>query len=318
MGVAKQKWPSLDARWKAGWKALHKSRLQWFDRYYPLEKQELEHFVATGKSIRKTSGIDMSQYREWEWSMSLTLATYSLLREFELESKAQREQIFDYSAAASAFTASRLAQMVDLNTHIKSVERLGAQLASMDITLVPFTALGVIIGDQSALPLARLQIAACRRGWYELDDRYPIYVFMLMLMADFLGEEMPTGTAALLGDSPLAQLLARWSEPHPEGIVRLALAACDFHTSRGDLRKDMEFSEGAGWYMPVEVMLLMRLRALRELSVPAFEHPLWSAVFSTIDPGVPAEPDELVDQVEQRMRADGFDEQFIIQGVLGA
>jgi hypothetical protein len=169
------------------------------------------------------------------------------------------------------------------------------QLSSMDIALLPFTALGVVIGDRSALPLARLLIVACRRGWNELDERYPIYVFILLLMADFLGEPVPSGTAVLLCDTPLGPLLA----------------ACDFHTSRGDLRKDMEFSDGAWWYTPVEVMLLMRLRSLRDLENPEFEHPLWTNAFSGIHAGIPIAAEELIQRVERRMHADGYDEEFI-------
>jgi hypothetical protein len=30
---------------------------------------------------------------------------------------------------------------------------------------------------------------------------------------------------------------------------------------------------------------------------------------------VPTLPDELIERIEQRMRADGYDEEFIIQGV---
>jgi hypothetical protein len=317
MDLAKQKWPCLDARWKSSWKALYKSRLQWFDRYFPLEKQELEHFAATGKSAQQTKGVDMSQYKEWEWSMSLTLANYASLRAFEFESKAQREQSFDVSAAAGAYSAARVAQMIDLNTHIRSVERLGMQLSSMDITLLPLTALGVVIGDRSALPLARLLIAASRRGWYERDERYPIYVFMLLLMADFLGEPVLPGTAALLGDTPLAPLLAAWRDPRSDNIVPLVLAACDFHTSRGDLRKDMEFSEGAWWYTPIEIMLLMRLRNLRHLENAEFEHPLWTNAFTGIHAGMPTAADELIQRVERRMHADGYDEEFIVQGAVG-
>jgi hypothetical protein len=188
----------------------------------------------------------------------------------------------------------------------------------MDIHLVPFAALGMIIGDESAIPLVRMLIAAYRKGWYVRDDRHPIYTFVMLLMADFIGESIPPDTPALLGGSPFAPLLAQWRSAQPADIVPLCLAACDFHTTRCDYYKDTEFSLGHWCYTPVEIMLLMRLRSLRGLENPGFEHPLWTSAFSGVQSGVPTLSDELIERIEQRMRMDGFDEQFIIQGVLGA
>jgi hypothetical protein len=226
-----------------------------------------------------------------------------------------REHAFDYQSAFSAYAAVRLAHMIDLHIHIRSPLRLGVQLSSMDIHLVPFAALGIIVGDASAIPLVRMLIEAYRKGWYVRDDRYPIYTFMLLLMADFIEESMPPDTPALLGRSPFAPLFAQWRCPQPTDIVPLCLAACDFHTTRCDYYKDMEFSLDNWCYTPVEIMLLMRLRSLRGLENPEFEHPLWTSAFSGVQARVPTLPDELIERIEQRMRADGYDEEFIIQGV---
>ena len=318
MGVAKQKWPTLDARWKSGCKSQYKNQLGWFASFDPTIKNELEHYASTGKTLLQMTGFDTSQYRQWEFYLSTELNSFALLRLFEVESKAVRDQAFDYQSAFRAYAAVRLANLIYLNVHIRSPQRLGVQLSSMGIHLVPFAALGMIIGDESAIPLVRLLIAAYRKGWYVRDDRYPIYTFMLLLMADFFEESMPPDTPALLGSSPFAPLFAQWSCPQPTEIVPLCLAACDFHTTRCDYYKDAEFSLGHWCYTPVEIMLLMRLRSLRGLEKPAFEHPLWTSAFSGVQSGVPTLPDELIERIEQRMRADGYDEQFIIQGVLGA
>jgi hypothetical protein len=318
VGTTNYKWPGINAKWKSGWKAQYKNQLAWFESFYPQIKAALEHYASTGKTLRQKTGVDTSQYRQWESYLSSTLHTYALLKIFELESKAVREQVFGYQSAFSAYQATRLAHMIDLNVHIRSPRRLGFQLSSMEIHLLPFAALGVIVGDESALPLMRMLIAAYRKGWYVRDDRYPIYTFILLLMADFLGESMPTETTVLLGSSPLAPLFGQWTCPQPADIVPLCLAACDFHTTRCDYHKDMEFSLEFWRYTPVEIMLLMRLRRLRGLENPEFEHPLWTSAFSGVQTGVPVLPDELIQRIEQRMRADGYDEKFIIQGVLDA
>jgi hypothetical protein len=278
-------------------------------------KTELQHYASTGKTMLQMTGIDTSQYRQWESYLSIDLHPFALLRSFEVESKAVREHAFDYPSAFRAYATVRLANMIDLNVHIRSPQRVGVQLSSMDIHLVPFAALGVIIGEESAIPLLRLLIAAYRKGWYVRDDRYPIYTFMLLLMADFLEESMPPDTPALLGSSPFAPLFAQWRSAQPTAIVPLCVAACDFHTTCCDYYTDTEFSLGHRCYTPVEIMLLMRLRSLRGLENPEVEHPLWTSAFSGVEAGVPTLPDELIERIEQRMRTDGYDEQLIIQAV---
>lgn len=307
----------MDAKWKAGRKAQLKNRQRWYDVFGPLQTGELNHFATKGMFSQEITGVDWSKYKRWEWVLSIGLGVFGMLKEFEIDSTAQLEQRFDYQAAASAYSAVRLSQMIDLHVHLKAKERLGSQLSSMDIHLLPCTALGVIIGDPSALPLVRLLAAAARRGWYRFDDRFPVFLFIFLLLADFLQEAMPAGMAGILGETPLASLLAQWDNPDPESIVPLCRAACDFHTTRCVSTEGMEFSNGEWRYTPVEIMLLMRLRSLRGLENPQFEHPLWTSAFSGVQAGVPVAPDELIERIDRRMRADGYDEQFIIQGVLG-
>jgi hypothetical protein len=311
-----EKWPGMDPKWKSGRKAHLKNQQRWYDTFRPFRMGDLEHFATAGAFPREITGVDWTKYKRWEWCLSISLGVFGLLREFEIDSNAQREQRFDYQAAASAYSAVRLSQMIDLHVHVKAPERLGSPLSSMDIHLLPCTALGVIIGDPSALPLVRLLAAAARRGWYRFDDRFPVFLFLLLLMADYLQEEMPPGVAALLGESPLAALLAQWDDPQPGNLVPLCMAACDFHTRRCVSTAGMEFSTGKWRYTPVEIMLLMRLRTLRGLDNPVFEHPLWTSVFSSVRAGVPVAPDDLIQRLEQRMRADGYDEEFIIRATL--
>lgn len=208
--------------------------------------------------------------------------------------------------------------MTRLHLHIKSPERLGKQLASMDMQMLPATALGVAIGDPSALQLARLQVAASGRGWYTHDEdgRYPVFVFILLLLAGFLQEARPLASAALLGQTPLAPLLENWDNPQAGAIAPLCLAACDFHTTRCGGRQGAEFSGGIWCYLPAEIMLLMRLRSLRGPENPQFEHPLWNSAYPGVEAGVFVHHHDLIERVAQRMCADGYDEDFIIQRVL--
>jgi hypothetical protein len=314
-----QNWPGLDQKWKAGWATHFKRRTEWFKCYDGDMRESLEHYASTGNRLpRPPRKEDFPGYRQWERYLTGDLGLYGLLREFELEAAGRREDKFNAAAAEAAFSGARLAQMIDLHIHVRSPERVGTRLSSMDITMMPFNALGVVIGDIRALPLASLLIAATRLGWYQQDDRYPVHTFILLLLARFLEEPLPEAVTEQLGKTPLRSLLDRWSDPDPQNISSLCAAACDFHTTRCDYRKDLDFSSGSWCYTPVEMMLLMRLRSLRGLANPEFEHPLWRPAFSGDAASGGMAPDGLVYAVEQRMADDGYDEAFISKYVLEA
>jgi hypothetical protein len=311
-------WPGLNQKWKAGWATHFKRRTEWFKIYEPEVRELLGHYASTGRRLRRPPlQEDFPGYRQWERYLSSDLVLYALLREYELEAEGRRENRFNATAAASAFSGARLSQMIDLQIHIRSPERVGTRLSSMDITMMPFNALGVVIGDTRALPLASLLITAARLGWYELDDRYPVYTFILLLLAQFLEEPLPEALTGRLGTTPLRSLLDCWASPQPQDILPLCVAACDVHTTRCDSRKDLDFSGGSWCYIPTEMMLLMRLRSLRGLDNPQFEHPLWLPAFSSGATGVNV-PDAFVNSVEQRMADDGYDEAFISKYILAA
>lgn len=313
-----QNWPGLNRKWKAGWAAHFKNSTEWFNVCEPETRERLDYYAATGKRLpRPPRPEDFPGYRQWERYLTSDLDLYALLRQFELEAEGRRENRFNATAAASAFSAARLAQMIDLQIHIRSPERVGIRLSSMDISMMPFNALGVAIGDPRALPLARLLITAARLGWYELDDRYPVHTFILLLLAQFLEEPLPEALTGRLGTTPLRRLLDCWASPHPQDILSLCAAACDFHTTRCDVGKDLDFSSGFWCYIPTEMMLLMRLRSLRGLDNPQFEHPLWLPAFSCDATAVNL-PDGLVNTVEERMADDGYDEASISEYILAA
>ncbi|MFL6710031.1 MAG: hypothetical protein ACJ8HI_17660 [Massilia sp.] len=290
--------------------------MKWFEICDPLMRQALEYYASTGRRVpRPPQEEDCPGYLQWERYLGIDLSLYAFLREFEVEAAGRRESTFNAAAAASAFAGARLSQLIDLNIHIRSPERVGTRLSSMDITMMPFNALGVFIGDARALPLARLLIAAARRGWFQLDERYPIYIFMLLLLARFLEEPLPVALIASLRNTLWGNLLDCWDHPQAQSIAAMCAAACDVHTTRCNVRKDLDFSSGSWCYIPIELMLLMRLRAMRGLGQPQFDHPLWLPAFCC-EPIAMKLPGDIVDAVEQRMAGDGFDEAWITDHVL--
>ncbi|WP_332879519.1 hypothetical protein [Massilia sp. S19_KUP03_FR1] len=306
--------PVLDARWKAGWKAHLKNKKEWYDASIEPTREELDQYALTG--TLSAPDEDWSKYKRWERDLSFQVEMYGLLNAFKLEAAAVIEGVFDVRTAEEVYAAIRLQELISLYVHIRSPERVGRQLSRMDIQIIPAVALGVIIGDSSALPLMRLLTVACKRGWYSLDDRYPIFVFVLLMAADFLQESFPKELALLLSNSPLGNLLSSWNNPDPAVLVDLCVATCNFHTTRCRDNVDMEFSGGIWRYTPIEMMLLMRLRSLRGLAIPQFEHSIWIAPFANfVFSELPMES-EFMRRFEQRMRTDGFDEEFITKNVL--
>jgi hypothetical protein len=182
----------------------------------------------------------------------------------------------------------------------------------MDMKSVPYAALGVVTGAfNEAFRLARLQIYAYRNQYYIAIDRYPIFVFMLRLLADYLGE----GGLKLVGEpaeEPIFRaLFDHWRDPDADAIAELCLAACDVHTRRcapGTSDQRNEFDAGAFMLTPVEILLLFKLRCLLGLENPGLDHPIMNTPLGKLPDEVGFRPDNLVSKVRRRMQQDGFDE----------
>lgn len=80
VGATNYKWPSINAKWKSGWKSQYKNPLAWFESFYPETKAELEHYASTGKTLLQKTGVNTSQYRQWESYVSIDLSSFALLK----------------------------------------------------------------------------------------------------------------------------------------------------------------------------------------------------------------------------------------------
>ncbi|MFZ6770966.1 hypothetical protein ACO0LM_28250 [Undibacterium sp. Di26W] len=242
------------------------------------------------------------------------LSMYGAMRLFELESELMSKSKFDLALAGSTFDAIHLEQMIMLDKHKKAPMRFNKELQSMYIRTVPFTALGLFIGaEDAALRLARLQLLAYAKGFYGDWNYYPIIHFILRILADYLDEPIPTLVGEPLADPIFQRLFAIWRTPDVDELLAVCLAACDFHTHRCQAKGDaiVEFDNGDWTRLPIEILLLFKLRDLSGLTNPQIDHPLMNPVMAALSAEMRFIPDPLIQQVRARMMQDEYDEQVI-------
>jgi hypothetical protein len=243
------------------------------------------------------------------------LMRYANARIFELEIRLVEEAVFDRSLAHSAFAAAYLEQMLSLHRHTQDKPHQNCK--KLTYKMVPFVALGVVAGDatevEAAFRLSRMLFQAQRKTFYGLGScKYPIFNFMLRLLSDHLGKG-PMFVESHRDAAPIFNpLFEIWREPNAQRLVPGILHACDYHTHRfvsGEAEDYIEFNHGRWSRIPIEILLLFKLRQIRGLSNPQLDHPLMPATFPVRpDTSQPVKYDKLIADIRLKMKQDGFDE----------
>jgi len=242
------------------------------------------------------------------------------MRAWELEISGVGGAPFDTALATRSFAAIYTTQMIDLQLHAKSPLRFpGRTLHWMSFPELAYTALGVVIGcKERAFRLARMQLAAYRKGFYdEHRDNYPAFHFLLRILADYLGEPPLMLRGEALTNPIYNALTVAWRDPDAEALIPILLVACDEHTQRCRGRAPYGiFFDFSYWSRtPIEILLLFKLRQLSGLPNPQLDHPLMTKPLGVLPPEVAFEPDDLIKRVRARMMQDGFDEDAIFAEV---
>jgi hypothetical protein len=138
--------------------------------------------------------------------------------------------------------------------------------------------------------------------------------FMLRLFADwkrFTGHTFPSWAYNV----PLYdRILQLWRTPNAEKLKPWLLAACDRHTHEAKKDTETKFHDFAGYnisHIPLEILMVLRLREHLGLINPVLDHPLMAGPFDCLPTVIPAyEPDHLILGSLQRVREDwpDFDE----------
>lgn len=317
----------VNPAWLKGAKKHYANFVSWQKINSPIWKQELEYYVLHGKPIDyEKTFIDRSvtpQIQIWEFGLDGGLGLYGLEALHKLEfNKSIEEKEFDKHLAVRAFAANYTMEMINLYRHILfPLRHDGRVLNRMTSTNVQHTAFGAVIGcTHEAFSLAKLQVAGLQRGYYEFGGA-PTSNFILRLILEFLGEHTAFIQAGGLPTVPVLHGLATyWRAPNPQTVEPWLLAACDFHTHNcsGKDRNRGEFANAKFARIPIEILLVLKLRQLLGLENPILDHPLMQSSFglppsdvdfSDLDEG----EDTLLGRVRARMKQDGYDEGFIFK-----
>ncbi|MFZ6768671.1 hypothetical protein ACO0LM_16570 [Undibacterium sp. Di26W] len=308
--------PGIDLKWSKSWKADCKNLQGWYDQMNQSTLDNLKHYAESGSHpkdvLRKVREYN-PPYKNWErFSLSNDLSIYGLLRLFELEKNGMSGIPFDTNLALNAFAAFLTARTVEFETHNKAQIRLGKPMSNLQMEEVLYCALGMVIGcKEESAKLTRMYIAAYYKGWIEDTWRYPIFAFILRLLADYLGEDPLTIHGAPTEEPIFQALFEHWKIPDPEDLALICLAACDYHTRSCKYDTEGEFYSGRWTRLPIEILLLFKMRQLSGLQNPKLDHPLMNTPLGVLPEEVSFQPNALIQCVRERMILDGYDEDAI-------
>ncbi|MDQ8028119.1 MAG: hypothetical protein REJ23_05295 [Brevundimonas sp.] len=295
------------------------------DELLASSERELQTFIGTGVIPPPEPDLALSDAVEpprldWENHLHSSLGMYAnaKLRDFETNSLANNA--WDISSAQAAVEAERLRTLIRVHIATLFPQRYGGrQLRTLWPSDTAVAALGIVLRPgEDSFDAARLHLTAYRRGWTHSTEYFPLYIFMLRILADHLGEP-----PLLLAGEPAREpytndLYDAWRTTDLETLTALCLAVCDFHTHRCTVAPASvvfhEFQQGKWTRCPIEILLLLKLRELTGLPNPELRHPLTDTALGRLPPPIPWTHDPLLEQVHARLRADGLDEANLIKG----
>lgn len=319
--------PGINPKWERRWKTTKRNGKDWMASADTSNIQKLEEYIQTGairnpfdKEGRSRPEVN-PPFEKWEVSyLDNCLTTYSHMRAFEFELKGM-DGVWDGNLATRAFAASYTAQMRELYLHHQFPNRFDGRIQHMlSMDDLAFTALGIVLGcKEEAFRLARMQLVAYKAGYFSGGKKYyPIFTFILRIFADYLDEPPLELDGEPLVEPVMQALFDVWRAPEPEALIDVCLAACDYHTwrcSNGNAKNFYEFESFNWTQIPIEILLLFKLRQLLGLQNPELDHPLMNTALGKLPEEMPFQPDDLISRVRARMQQDGYDEDRIYKFV---
>lgn len=315
--------PGISSSWEKYWVRASKGLAEAVVAHDSKRIQDLECYVADGvipiplEFAIPDQPVNPPRLSWQTTDLASRLSGYAMARQFEFEiSWINGEKNSDL--ASCGFAAAYLSQMIQLdNERLFPLRFDGRRLKALSLRSIPYVALGVVLGcEPQARILAQGQLGAYRSGYFRDAAYYPIFIFILRLLADFF-EGADIGVDGEASKEPvLLNLFKAWRAVDAEEIAPLCLAALDLHTHRckqGNAKSFYEFEQGDWIRIPIEIWLLFRLRDLISLKNPSLDHPLMAGG-RILDAESIFKADPLISAVYARMKRDGFDEGVIASG----
>lgn len=313
-------------KWQTDRKRIVNNGRDWVETHDPWNRKLMQDYANSGlvppddPTYGPLPVVD-PPLQCWELHTDQWLSMYGAMRGFETESHSLEAWRFDTTRAAHAFVVMYTYEMINLNRCYLFPKRFkGRFLDGGELLHVPYVALGMVIGcREQAITIAKLFIALAQRGYFRCLGTWPCRLFILQLLADYLGEPQLPVQGRSLGYPTYMQLAESWRAPDPQAVASLCLAVCDLHTHQAYKQPDGEPGEFTSlqWiYTPIEILLLFKLRQSIGLENPVLDHPLMNTPLGVLPEETAFEPDELVKAVRARMVMDGFDEATIVKRIL--
>lgn len=311
-------------KWQKDKAKIARNGKGWVDEQIPNTCGILERYAFLGASPDADDEPPtdvIPQFKRWEFGLPIELAIYCYTHLFEMEQNSLRDGSFDTGSASRGFWAGYYAELLNTNKTYLFPKRFDGRFLGMNSAEgILIAALGLLIGcRKQAETLARLLIRLARVPGYINIKENPTRLFCLRLFADYLGEAQVPATGRYLGYPSYEALCEVWRNPDPQALAKHCTVLCDLHTHHGYKQDDGESGDfdNLKWiYLPIEVMLVFKLRQLLGLSNPSIDHPLMNTALGCLSEEAPGEPDALVQGVIARMCTEGFDEQAIIRRIL--
>lgn len=202
----------------------------------------------------------------------------------------------------------------------------GLRMFSIQTATNMMAAMAILGWKEAVIYQGYLTHAALNRRYqlvieYEEEHRRA-QAFMLRLFADWVGDVSHQWPAYAYDEPIYEALLSHWRSPNPDDLVPCLLAACDRHTwQTGKESQKNSYDFNQDWHLervPIEILLIFRLREWEGLTNPVLDHPLMTAPFDCLPPEQPVpELDELMLGVLKRAREDWpqYDEVLSLQAL---
>ncbi|MDR7091984.1 hypothetical protein [Cellvibrio fibrivorans] len=309
-------------KWEKGFKKHLKSLLA--------NQVQTDLFVGTLKEYCQTGDFVSSPFKEkpsvspawFQWEQSRLnggLVYLSRIHAKTYELNVLNSQVCNLDCLGNSFLASYFSSLIDIHMYSSFSVRFGRSCdMSLDMKVVPYASIGFLIGAQpQALSFSRLLIKAFHKKWFNYQE-YPIFCFMLRILADFLDEKPLELSGKAAQEILFHELFNEWKNPDPDSIAELCLAVCDYHTHQckpDSGNKWHEFNNGEWVWWPIEINLLFKLRELLGFKNPDINHPLMNTTLGQLPAEKEFVMDDLLLKVLERMQSQGFDENEVFEKI---
>lgn len=167
--------------------------------------------------------------------------------------------------------------------------------------------------------MGRLLLAAYKRRRFFDDMYYPLFHMILRVIADWLDVRDTPWTAIAFSEPIMNAVAENWREPGPDKLAPILLNACDYHTHRCRGKQFIEFNNREFEHLPVEILMIFRLRESLGLANPVLDHPLMNTPLGKLPTlPLPECDDPLYLAVLARMESQGFNPDKIYEAASNA